>query len=261
VIVNLGINARDAMPAGGTLLIETSNVTIDEIGPRPSGLAGIDVGEFVRLVVQDSCTGMSPEVQARLFEPFFTTKEVGKGTGLGLATVYGIVKQSGGHVHVESEPGKGSRFEVWFPRTTERTVSRPTPAPRMERGSEAVLLIEDDSRIRKIVAKALSAAGYRVTVAADGGDALDVVARQGSPPDLVVTDVVMPGMDGRTLASELRRRHPGLRVLYISGYAGDVLAERGVLESGIQFLEKPFTSDALLERVRALLAEPAVPAS
>jgi PAS domain S-box-containing protein len=256
VIVNLAINARDAMPAGGTLVIDTSNVTLEASGPPPAGLTGVAAGEFVRLVVQDSGSGMSPEIQARLFEPFFTTKPVGKGTGLGLATVYGIVKQSGGHIRVESEPGHGSRFEVWLPRTPERPTPRPTAVPASkEPGTETVLLVEDDPRIRRIVARALRGGGYRVDVAADGVEALDGVMQRGAPPDLVVTDVVMPGMDGRTLGAELRRRHPGLRVLYVSGYAGDALAERGVLDSGIQFLQKPFTADALLERVRALLAD------
>jgi PAS domain S-box-containing protein len=256
VILNLAINARDAMPSGGTLVIATSNVTLQDSAPRLSGLSNVAAGDYVRLVVQDSGTGMSHEIQARIFEPFFTTKEVGKGTGLGLATVYGIVKQSGGHIRVESELGCGSRFEVWLPRTTDRLLPRPTAvAASKEHGTETVLLVEDDPRIRRNVARALGGCGYRVIVAADGADALDASSRDGPPPELVITDVVMPGMDGRTLAGELRRRYPGLRVLYVSGYANDALAERGVIESGTQFLAKPFTAASLLERVRALLAD------
>jgi two-component system cell cycle sensor histidine kinase/response regulator CckA len=254
VILNLSVNARDAMPTGGSLVIETSNLVVAEADPRRSLFAGITPGEYVRVAVEDTGTGIAADIRERIFEPFFTTKEVGKGTGLGLAAVYGIVKQSRGHIRVESEPGYGSRFEICFPRTIEAAVSRPAPAaPASARGTETVLLVEDDPSIRKITSRALQASGYHVLIAADGTEALDVAGREHRAPDLVITDVIMPGLDGRALASALLEKYPSLRVLYVSGYTRDVIAGRGLLDSGLQFLQKPFTTPILLERVRAVL--------
>ena len=246
LLLNLAANARDAMPRGGTLSIETRNAVLPAV-------AGGSPAEWVLLVVRDTGAGMSPEVLDRVFEPFFTTKEVGKGTGLGLATVHGIVVQNGGRVLVESHPGRGTTFEIRFPRTH----AEPSPAPRPRearpaRGHETVLVVEDDPRVRAVTVRALEGAGYQVLVAPDGPAALSVAATAGAL-DLVVTDVVMPGMSGRAVVEALRARQAGLRALFVSGYPAEVIAQRGVLDDGIAFLPKPFTPDALVTRVRALL--------
>jgi PAS domain S-box-containing protein len=248
VVLNLAVNARDAMPRGGTLVLRTRN------GAR----AGAAADDGVCLSVRDSGTGMEPEVRAHLFEPFFTTKPDGKGTGLGLATVYGIVSQADGQVRVESEPGRGTTFELWFPRTLDPPVAvSPLPAARAAPGTERVLVVEDDAPVREVTVRALRASGYHVLVAGSGREALALAAAALDGLDLVVTDVVMPGLDGRTMADELRRRRPGLRVLYVSGYTEDAVIARGVLSSGMAFLAKPFTPGALLARVRAVLDAPA----
>jgi two-component system, cell cycle sensor histidine kinase and response regulator CckA len=252
VILNLAVNARDAMPGGGKLTIESANVDIDEshLASRPS----VRVGPCVRLSIRDSGQGMPPEVQAHVFEPFFTTKTKGHGTGLGLATVYGIVKQSGGSLHVESEVGRGTTFELYFPRIAGQAVARaPAPAVTASDGTETVLVVEDDPRVREVAVRSLRAGGYRVLAARDGRDALDVTARTPVPVDLLVTDVIMPGLSGRAVAEELRRGHPDLRVLYVSGYVDDAIGQNGVLDATIEFLPKPFTATSLLARVRAVL--------
>jgi two-component system cell cycle sensor histidine kinase/response regulator CckA len=253
VIMNLAVNARDAMPRGGTLTIETHN--------SPSGAHRAAqgsrgwTGDWVRLVVRDSGTGMAPEVKARLSEPFFTTKAEGRGTGLGLATVYGIVEQSGGHVHVDTEPNRGTTFELRFPRT-EPAGGTPAVdiAPSPSGGLETVLVVEDDPFVRDVAARALRRAGYRVLVAESSAEALEVVAREDVGVQIVVSDVVLPGVDERELVEELRSRSGGeLRALYISGYTHDVISRHGVLDSGVAFLPKPFTAEQLLARVRTLL--------
>ncbi|MFL5302232.1 MAG: response regulator, partial [Anaeromyxobacteraceae bacterium] len=188
-----------------------------------------------------------------LFEPFFTTKRKGEGTGLGLATVYGIVEQSGGHIDLTSAPGEGTAFQIFFPRTSEApSAGVASPAAALARGTESILLVEDDPQVRDVTARSLRAGGYRVVVAASGRDALRLDAAAVAGVQLLVTDVVMPGIDGRALADELRRGHPSLRVLYVSGYTQDALGKR-VLEPGIEFLPKPFTAPSLLARVRAVL--------
>jgi two-component system, cell cycle sensor histidine kinase and response regulator CckA len=249
VIVNLAVNARDAMPRGGRLTLETRNAS-----GSPGSTAS--AGEWIQLLVRDTGVGMSPEVKAHLFEPFFTTKPQGHGTGLGLSTVHGIVSLANGRVRVESEPGVGSVFEISFPRGVEavdpatRPATRPAP---MTGGTESVLVVEDDPLVREVTARALRSGGYRVLMADGGADALLVASREGEMLRLVVTDVVMPGLDGKSLADELARRLPGVRVLFVSGYTRDVISHHGVLDSGIEFLQKPFTSSALLARVRGLL--------
>jgi CheY-like chemotaxis protein len=210
-------------------------------------------GEEVHLDVLDHGPGISPEVLPRIFEPFFTTKPTGQGTGLGLATIYGIVKQSGGHIHVDSAPGRGSTFEVYFPRTLDAPVDLSAPAPTTTTGTESVLVVEDDAQVREVTVRALRAAGYDVYIAALPQAALDLPLEKVTRLRLLITDVVMPGTDGRALAHELCRRHPALRVLYVSGYTHDAIAERGVLDSGIEFLAKPFTVSSLLARVRTIL--------
>ncbi|MFL5274876.1 MAG: PAS domain S-box protein [Myxococcales bacterium] len=251
VLLNLAVNARDAMPGGGRLDVATANVRVgpDELARFPVA----EPGDYVKLVIRDSGTGMTPEVKVHLFEPFFTTKRKGEGTGLGLATVYGIVEQSGGHIDLTSAPGEGTAFQIFFPRTSEApSAGVASPAAALARGTESILLVEDDPQVRDVTARSLRAGGYRVVVAASGRDALRLDAAAVAGVQLLVTDVVMPGIDGRALADELRRGHPSLRVLYVSGYTQDALGKR-VLEPGIEFLPKPFTAPSLLARVRAVL--------
>ncbi|HVO21985.1 MAG TPA: ATP-binding protein [Anaeromyxobacter sp.] len=251
VLLNLAVNARDAMPRGGTLTLRTRN--------EPDGAPGrAGEGEWVSLAVSDDGAGMSSEVKEHLFEPFFTTKPPGAGTGLGLASVYGIVRQSGGEVHVESEPGRGSTITVCFPRHHGPGAPAPaTATPSAAGGSETILVVEDDRQVREVTVRTLRGAGYRVLVAGGSEEALALAARDGDRPHLVVTDVVMPGQDGHALASVLRLRHEGLSVLFVSGYTQDVLHHRGVLDSGVQFLPKPFTPAALLARIRTILDQAA----
>ena len=253
IMLNLIVNARDAMAQGGKIRIETSNqeVTDSHVLLYP----GIHPGPFVRLAIHDSGAGMPPAVKARLFEPFFTTKPVGKGTGLGLATVHGIVKQSGGFIRVESEPGYGTTFELLFPRASEA----PSPPPEVvplapRRGGETVLLVEDDPHVRSVTARALRSDGYTVLVAGNGLEALELLSSHPGPLDLLVTDVIMPGVDGHRLAEAIRGQWPELRVLYVSGHSHDVLGERGALDPGIDLLPKPYTPASLLARVRTAIA-------
>jgi len=252
VLVNLVVNARDAMPRGGRIELGTQD---DSAGaPTAFPLDERKAGEWVRLLVRDSGVGMSPEVKAHLFEPFFTTKPAGLGTGLGLATVYGIVSQSGGHVHVESAPGRGSTFVVCLPRTPGAAAILPLePAGDPRGGAETVLLVEDDRQVRGVVERALREAGYQVLAAASGAQALELVRGASGPPHLVVTDIVMPGMDGPTLARELRRLLPAIAVLFVSGYSEEAIERHGVLLAGAALLAKPFTTTALLSGVRGAL--------
>ena len=261
VVMNLAVNARDAMPQGGQLRIETSNAEFDETYVRHH--PGAKLGSYVMLAVADSGTGMSAETLVHIFEPFFTTKEVGKGTGLGLATVYGVVKQSGGYLWVDSELGKGSVFQMFLPRVEEsvtKVVSNSGPAEAL-RGGEIILLVEDADALRKLARSFLEERGFKVLTAAKGEDALAVAANHKGKIDLLVTDVVMPGMNGRALAEHLLPKRPGLRVLYISGYTDSFIAGHGVLEAGTHLLHKPFTEQALITKVREVLdAAPAAPA-
>ncbi len=248
LLLNLAANARDAMPRGGTLVIETRNAVVEP------GASGSSPSEWVHLVVRDSGAGMSPEIQERIFEPFFTTKELGKGTGLGLATVHGIVTQNGGRVLVESRPGHGTTFEIRFPRTHAVAEVEPRPVgPAARTGDETILVVEDDPRVRAVTVRALRGAGHRVLVASDGPEALAVAEQWDGTLHLVVTDVVMPGMSGKAVVESLRRKRPGLRALFVSGYPQEVIARRGVLDGGIEFLAKPFTPATLAARVRAVL--------
>ena len=251
ILLNLAVNGRDAMPQGGILTLETSRVTV------PSGWRDLPVGEWVRLVVRDTGIGMSPEVLAHVFEPFFTTKPLGRGTGLGLATVHGIVAQCGGHIRVDSAPGRGARFDVYFPIAAGDAAAaarRPSVAPG---GHETILVVEDDRGVRDVATRALEAAGFTVYAAADGYEALAVYEGIGQLA-LLVTDVVMPRMDGPRLAKTLRERQPTLRVLFASGYTDERIAVHGVLEPGVDLLSKPYTPSNLLARVRAALDRPAL---
>ena len=253
VIMNLAVNARDAMPDGGALRIETRNVELDQAYAWQH--AGAKPGRYVMLAVIDTGTGIDPNTLAHIFEPFFTTKEVGKGTGLGLATVYGVVKQSGGYIWVESEPGQGASFQIFLPRVatppTESTAT--SPLDKTAGGSETILLVEDSEPLRKLTQSFLASHGFRVLVAQDGKQAIDLETSHAGKLDLLLTDVVMPGMNGRALAERLLPKHPGMRVLYISGYTDSFVARHGVLEQGMVLLHKPFTEEVLIRKVREVL--------
>jgi CheY-like chemotaxis protein len=253
VIMNLAVNARDAMPAGGKLRIETSNAELDQSYTRHH--PGSREGNYVLLTVTDTGTGMDAGTLTHIFEPFFTTKERGKGTGLGLATVYGIVKQSNGYIWVESSPGKGASFQIYLPRYVGQQVAE---GPKFDSGeslggSESILLVEDAEPLRKLAQTFLEAGGFRVLSAGSGEEALEVAASHGGTFDLLLTDVVMPGMNGRVLAEQLLPRQPGMRVLYMSGYTDSFIAGHGVLEPGTHLLHKPFTDEVLIRKVRDVL--------
>lgn len=257
VLMNLAANARDAMPTGGTLTIETKNVTVGEArGPE---YASVNPGEYVLLSIKDTGVGMDAETTARVFEPFFTTKELGHGTGLGLATVFGIVKQSQGHLRVESARGQGSTFEVYFPRVAgvPAPVVAAEPAAGAGSGSETILVVEDEDAVRRLLGAVLRRAGYAVIEASGPTEALATWEAAGGAA-LLLTDVVMPTMDGRKLAAELARSRPELRVVYMSGYTEDVIVNRA-LDAGVSFLQKPITVDELLRTVRAALDAPEPP--
>ena len=260
VILNLAVNARDAMPEGGKLVIET----------RDAELTAADVnlyryvnpGAYVVLKVTDTGCGMDAELQSHIFEPFFTTKGQGKGTGLGLATVYGVIKQSGGYIWVESELGKGTAFSVYLPRVEEsrEAAVAPESLEPAARRSATILLVEDEPSLRKLTQRTLEEAGHTVLAAGDAAQALDVAKQAESSIDLLLTDVVMPGMSGRALAEELTSLRPEIKVLYMSGYTDAAVATHGVLQPGISILRKPFTSDVLLRRIDEIWTA-AVPAS
>ena len=253
VIMNLAVNARDAMPDGGKLTIQTANVDLDTAYTHQH--PGSRVGSYVMLRVTDTGTGIDPEIQAQIFEPFFTTKERDKGTGLGLATVYGVVKQSGGYIAVDSEKGKGASFSVYLLRV-ENAVAAPdlsNEAPVSVRGSETILLVEDEESLRKLADMFLRDSGYHVLTAADGAQALQVARQYAGPIHLLLTDVVMPGINGRVLAERLAPSQPGMRILYVSGYTDSFIAGHGVLEAGAHLLHKPFTEESLTRKVRELL--------
>jgi PAS domain S-box-containing protein len=259
VIVNLAVNARDAMPAGGTLVIETANAELDQIYARTR--PEVRPGAYVMLAISDTGHGMSVDTQARVFEPFFTTKEPGKGTGLGLATVHGIVRQSGGHVAVYSEAGRGTTFKVYLPRVDEPLTPRPEAieAPPVH-GHETVLLVEDAEGLRTAVAEMLAADGYTVLSAADPAEALEEARTHDGIIHCLLTDVVMPYMSGRELAQRLRLDHPAIKVVFMSGYADEAILRHGLVEAGIPFLQKPFTAQGLLRKLSEVLAQaPAAP--
>jgi len=252
VIVNLAVNARDAMPDGGKLTIATANVDLDETFAQAH--LGSVPGSYAMLAVTDTGVGMDATVRAHLFEPFFTTKEVGKGTGLGLATVYGIVKQSGGYISVSSAPGHGSSFKIYLPRIA-TPAEPPAGAPKggPAPGSETVLVVEDEPAVLTLSRRALESQGYVVLAASDADAALRVVERHGGMIHLLLTDVVMPGLSGRELADRLSAQRPGIRVLYMSGYPGDAVVQHGTLPLGSAFLQKPFSPDGLARKVRDVL--------
>jgi PAS domain S-box-containing protein len=254
VLLNLAVNARDAMPEGGSLTIETNNVHLD-VGYTQTHRP-VEAGSYIMIAVSDSGCGMTQELQSRIFEPFFTTKEKGKGTGLGLATVYGVVKQSGGNISVYSEPGHGTTFKIYLPRVDEAVNIAEPLLVRSDNliGSETVLLVEDEQAVRDMAHEILKSNGYNVLRAGDGNEAMKVSEQFQGPIDLMVTDVVMPHLGGRELAEKLSVTRPGMRVLYMSGYTDDAIVHHGVLDGRAAFLEKPFTPDVLALKIREVLA-------
>jgi len=250
VIMNLVINARDAMPAGGTVTIATRNAE-----PKPGAATStwlFEAGGNVLILISDTGQGVAPEVLPYIFEPFFSTKAEGQGTGLGLATVYGIVKQYGGQIRVKSEPGKGTTFSIYLPRSTREDQTAPEPTERVPVRtvrSQTVLLAEDDGQVRGLAQRMLEQAGYRVLVAADGSEAVQLADGYAGPIALLVTDVVMPGINGPDLADTLRRMRPDLKTLFMSGHNDDEVLRRGIAADEVEFLSKPFSNQELLQRV------------
>ena len=259
VLLNLALNARDAIPTRGRITIETGSADLDSSYGRDHGDVLVPPGKYVRLTVSDTGEGMTPEVRARVFEPFFTTKPVGQGTGLGLSTVYGIVKQSGGFVWAYSEPGQGSTFKIYLPLVEGRVahVEQPPISNGNLRGNETIAVVEDDEVVRTLLARMLRDYGYRVLEAADGQSALDLLRHNPNGVDLVVSDVVMPKMGGQELGESLSARGQDVPVLFISGFTGEDVVRRGLLKPGNPFQEKPFTPELFVERVRAMLDAPA----
>jgi two-component system cell cycle sensor histidine kinase/response regulator CckA len=259
VVMNLAVNARDAMPNGGKLSIRTANVSASDAARL--NVNGMPAADYVMVEVVDSGTGMTPEVLGKIFEPFFTTKEVGKGTGLGLSTVFGIVKQSGGFIDVDSKVGQGTTFRIYLPRYVPGVEEIPEepkaevakkPAADMT-GQGTILLVEDEDPVRAVNARALSARGYTVLEAASGVEALQVIEERGAPVDLVVSDVVMPEMDGPTLLGELRKRYPDLKIIFVSGYAEDAFRKNLPEGEEFNFLPKPFSLRQLVETVKQVV--------
>jgi two-component system, cell cycle sensor histidine kinase and response regulator CckA len=253
-IVNLAVNGRDAMPAGGRIIIETSNVQIDETYAKTH--MGVQPGEFVMIAVSDTGHGMDSATRQNIFEPFFTTKQRGKGTGLGLATVYGMVKQSGGDIWVYSEPGRGTTFKLYFPRVAEPVSAGviEDPQPLHRDGGETVMLVEDETQVRDLEVRMLKQLGYTVLAAANGEEAMEISRAYLGEISLLVTDVVMPNMSGRQVADALLASRPGIRVLYLSGYTENTVVNHGVLDSNVNFLSKPFSREALARKIREILS-------
>jgi PAS domain S-box-containing protein len=259
VIMNLLINARDAMPHGGKLTLETANVTLGEDYVSRFPEFEVQPGGYAMLAITDTGTGMSDEVKARVFEPFFSTKGVGQGTGLGLSTCYGIVKQSGGHISVYSEPGRGTTFKIYLPQV-ESPANLPAPrveSPGLPRGKETVLLVEDDPALRELATTLLQRLGYTVLAAANGIEALSV--KPSGDIDLLFTDVVMPHMSGRELADRVRALHPRTKILFTSAYTENAILHQGALDQGVALLQKPFTPSALANKLREVLDQPSAP--
>jgi CheY-like chemotaxis protein len=253
IVMNITVNARDAMLQGGKLTIETANVAFDEdyVRGHPAGTPG----PHVMLAISDNGAGMDAETQARIFEPFFTTKGMGKGTGLGLSTVYGIVKQSNGFIGVSSEPGKGTTFKIYFPQV-EGEIAKVTAESRPEpgsRGLETVLVVEDEESVRALASRILRERGYSVLEAADGMEALRSASEFAGEIHLVLTDVIMPQMGGRELVSQIEAARPGIKALYVSGYTDDSIVHQGILDSNVTFLQKPFTVESLARKVREVI--------
>jgi two-component system, cell cycle sensor histidine kinase and response regulator CckA len=259
VIMNLAVNARDAMPKGGRISVETGNIAFSEDSPGRHDV--IPSGDYVMVAVSDTGCGMTTETLSHIFEPFFTTKEQGKGTGLGLCTVFGIVKQSGGYVWVYSEPGQGSAFKIYFPITKE-SVEQPKDdrvSPKTLRGSETILLAEDDASVRHMLVRTLRQNGYTVLEASNGKDAIGIIEQRGDQIQLIITDIVMPELGGRGLADYVNLVRPQTRIIFMSGYTDDVIIRHGELDPGMVFLQKPITLESFLQKIRYVLETPSRP--
>jgi PAS domain S-box-containing protein len=254
VIMNLCVNARDAMPDGGSLTLETNELDVDS--EYASHKPGVTPGRYVMLGVSDTGIGMDRDTQSRIFEPFFTTKSRDKGTGLGLSTVYGIVKRANGNVWVYSEPGKGTTFKVYLPNAAEEVIRSEEPPLNFTQlgGVETILVVEDDAHVRGLVVHELAALGYRVLAAGTPEDAMVLNRNHAGDIDLLLTDVVLPSVSGKIVAEEVTRDRPGIQVLYMSGYTDSAIAQHGVLEEGVNFIQKPFTRRALASKVREILS-------
>jgi CheY-like chemotaxis protein len=254
ILLNLAVNSRDAMPDGGKLTIETANQDIDEAAARMQG--GVRPGRYVMIAVTDTGCGMDDQTRAKVFEPFFTTKEQGKGTGLGLATVYGIVQQSGGYVTVYSEPGHGTTFKIYLPQVEAQVAAacETAPALALPRGQETVLVVEDEEAVRDLVRQVLHSNGYTVLEASQGEEAIAICESHPGPIHIMLTDVVMPLMSGRQLADRVARLRPEMRTLFASGYPDGAITRHGVLTAGTAFLQKPFTPERLERMVREVLS-------
>ncbi len=254
VIMNLTVNARDAMPHGGKVIIQTGRATLDDTYSQRH--PGVALGDYATLSISDTGHGMTPEVKAHLFEPFFTTKPAGMGTGLGLATSYGIIKQDGGHISTYSEVGKGTTFVIYLPLVEEKAET-PAPeaaAPKVRGGTEAILIVEDETVVRELICMVLRDLGYKIQEAANGEEALRVIEASGKRKiDLLITDLVMPHMGGKELAARMRATHPNAGILLISGYTGEFIIQQGELEPGTTFLQKPFLPSVLARKVREIL--------
>jgi signal transduction histidine kinase len=244
ILVNLVVNARDAMPDGGRITIATGNVVFDE--PYAQEHFDVQPGSYVMLAVSDTGTGMDRETRAHIFEPFFTTKELGKGTGLGLATIYGIVRQAGGHIWLYSEPGQGSTFKLYLPRVDPPATDQAAPEAGSPRSLGTILVVEDEPAVRDMTIQVLRRAGWNVTAVASGNEALTLVDTRAQPFDAIVSDVVMPGMSGIDLAQRALDRHPGLRIVLLSGYTAETLDLERVVQLGVRFVPKPLSSRQLL---------------
>jgi CheY-like chemotaxis protein len=251
--MNLVVNARDAMPKGGKLTIDTGNVKLDDVYTRHH--IDVEPGDYVMLAVSDTGVGMDAKTMSHLFEPFFTTKEIGKGTGLGLSTVYGIVKQNGGHIWVYSEPGIGTSFKVYLPRVKDESdVDESIEiAIAQTPGNETILIVEDEEAVRYLVRQILHSKGYKVLEASNGVDALLLLEQLSEPPQLIITDVIMPFMSGREFADKAMTIHKTMKVLFMSGYTDDAIVQHGILDSNVAFIQKPFTTVSLANKVREVL--------
>jgi len=256
VVLNLGVNARDAMPTGGTLIIRTANVQLDQNRAREIG-AQTPAGDYVELSVTDTGCGMDEETKSRIFEPFFTTKGPGKGTGLGLATVYGIVRQSGGAISVESEVDKGSTFRLYLPRENapvDYIRAADLPAVKFD-NSETVMVVEDEEIVRELVCEVLEDYGYTVLCASQGAEAMQMAHNHRGKIDLLVTDVIMPEMNGHELATKLTHERPNMKVLYVSGYSDNDIGDHGTLDPRYDLLQKPFTPQTLARKIREVIQD------